>query len=139
MNLMIKKLKIQIFMNSREIKLFMKLNYLKTILINISFLIFALLGYFFPKYSWSIQIVLFILTCLGIFCSLFLMKNIEILPKELKIKFDSFMYNVIDYFFDIMALLLYIYLDYKVLFFLYVIFFLSTITLKIKYKESKIK
>jgi len=117
----------------------MKPNYLKSILINILFLIFISFGYVFPKYSWSIQIVLFITVCLGIFGCLILINNIDILSKELTSKFDSFTHNFIGYFFDVITLLFFIILDYRILFFLYIILFLCLIVLKKKYKRSKIK
>jgi hypothetical protein len=93
--------------------------------------------YIFPEYNWSIKIFLYIALPSSILGSIFYIRNIKKLPESIKIRYDSLIYNIIDYLFDIIFMIILIYLNYRFIFVLYTINILFTTTLRKEYKNLK--
>lgn len=89
----------------------------------------------YPEYSWSIKYFLYIIYPIGIIGSFYYMNNMKLLPKSFTRNIHFKLYQFINYFFDIVELIIFTIVDFKVLFVLCIIAILLNISIKLKYLE----
>lgn len=112
--------------------------YLRLILSNIIMLGFLYVtGYLYPDYSWSAKTLLyFTLVIHSVFCVYCINKHEEI-TDEMKERYTSTLWNVIDYCFDLIWVVVFIYLDYRLVFALYILQIITCGVLKHEIKEMQ--
>jgi hypothetical protein len=79
---------------------------------------------------------MYIFLPLSIACLIYYISNSIEIPEKIKNQFMSLPWNIIDYIFDIIILSMLVFLDYRVIFILYIICVLFTATLKYKVIEA---
>jgi hypothetical protein len=72
---------------------------------------------------------------LSIIGCIYYINNTNKIENTMKEKYTSFIWNTISYIFDAMYLIIFIYLNYKILFVMYITYILFSITLKVKINE----
>jgi len=114
--------------------------FLSTILTNSILLIYFYVTCFFdPQYQWAAKTLFYIIIPMNIVGSLYFLAHIEKLDKELKDKYDSFLWNAIDAILDIIWIVILTILNFKILLTIYFISILFSIALRKKYFEEKKK
>ncbi len=94
-------------------------------------------AYLFPQYSWFIKSSFIIITFLSILTLIYYISDIEELPKNIKDKFDSTLYNVLDHTLDVIFLVIFILLDWRFVAISYAILVFFLVILKLEYRKSK--
>ncbi len=102
--------------------------YLKLFLWNVIFLTTFIACLFFPQYIWSIKFAFYIILFLGFMGKIYWMNNLKEVPKEYEYK-DK-LYLTSDYIFDIIFLVFFVIFNLKLLFIVYIISVLFTISLR---------
>jgi len=110
--------------------------YLRLFIINSIAIMWLYVCYLYPKYDWSIKAVMYVFLPLSIACLIYYISNSIEIPEKIKNQFMSLPWNIIDYIFDIIILSMLVFLDYRVIFILYIICVLFTATLKYKVIEA---
>lgn len=91
-------------------------------------------GYLYPEYSWSIKSIFYFLIGASIIGRIYYIAKMEELTESLIIKFSSNIYNILDIVFDLLFLYVFVLLDYRLIFVLYLFDVALSITLKAKFK-----
>jgi len=109
--------------------------YLSLFLSNFVMIAWLYACYLYPEYDWSVKAVLYIFMPVGIVGGIYYTANPDQIQQKMKSKFMSLPWNIIDYIFDAVIIAMFICLDYRVIFTLYIINVLLSATMKLKTRE----